>query len=206
MAHNHTIDETVDFCYGLCEGKAPMELEPPIRTRGRASIPLDATAVGQLTQADLALLQEEKGSQSSAIKRISDRHHTLARCLAEGQSEQEAAINSGYVLSRVSVLKADPAFQELLSFYRKDVNRQYLDVHAKLAGVSGDALNEIQERLENEPEKISLGALIDLAKMGADRTGFGPQSSSTQLNINVDMATRLEAARKRVEARRLIDG
>jgi hypothetical protein len=40
--------------------------------------------VRALDAADLALLDEEKGSRTPALKRLSDRHHALARCEAIG--------------------------------------------------------------------------------------------------------------------------
>lgn len=177
------------------------------RVNGRASKVLSAVQVRELDSCDIALLNEEKGSKAPALKRLSERHHALARCLASNMAEGEAAITCGYAPSRVSILKADPAFQELLAFYRNDVNQKYIDMHGVLAGLSFDAAMELRERLEldleSEPadKKISVGQLMELTKLGADRTGFGPQSS--QLNVNVDLAGRLEAARKRVEQRRL---
>ena len=175
------------------------------RTTGRASKPMTAVQVRVLDEVDIALLQEEKGSKAPALKRLSERHHALARCLASGMADGDAAITCGYVLSRVSILKADPAFQELLAFYRQDVNSKYLDMHGVLAGLSLDAAVELRERLELDIEadekKISVGQLMELTKLGADRTGFGPQSS--QVNVNIYLAGRLEAARKRVEQRRL---
>lgn len=178
------------------------------RVNGRASRPLSAVQVRELDSCDVALLAEEKGSKAPPLKRLSERHHALARCLASGMSDGDAAITCGYVLSRVSILKADPAFQELLAFYRADVNSKYLDMHGVLAGLSLDAAMELRERLELDIESgektISVGQLMELTKLGADRTGYGPQSS--QLNVNVDLAGRLEAARKRVEQRRLVEG
>lgn len=175
------------------------------RTTGRASKLMSAVRVRELDSTDIALLAEEKGSKAAPLKRLSERHHALARCLASGMQDGDAAITCGYVLSRVSILKADPAFQELLAFYRQDVNTKYLDMHGVLAGLSLDAAMELRERLEAdmsaEDKSISVGQLMELTKLGADRTGFGPQSS--QLNVNVDLAGRLEAARKRVEQRRL---
>jgi hypothetical protein len=104
----------------------------------------------------------------------------------------------------VSILKADPAFQELLAFYRADVSDKYLDMHGVLAGLSLDAAMELRVRLEDDiqadEKKIPVNQLMELTKLGADRTGFGPQSS--QLNVNVDLAGRLEAARKRVASRK----
>lgn len=176
-----------------------------LRTTGRAAKPISAVLVRELDEADLVLLGEERGVKAAPLKRLSERHHALARCLAQGMTSGDAAINCGYVASRVSVLQADPAFQELVHFYRQDVNSKYLDMHGILAGLSIDAAMELRERLEADAEveekKLSVTALIELTKLGADRTGFGPQSS--QLNVNVDLAGRLEAARKRVAQRQL---
>lgn len=179
-----------------------------LRTTGRAARLITASVVRPLDSADVALLGAEKGSRPAPLKRLSERHHALARCLAGGMSEANAAITCGYVASRVSILKADPAFQELLSFYREDVEAKYLDMHGVLAGLSLDATMELRERLEEdiaaEDKKISVGQLIELSKLGADRTGFGPQSSSTNLNVNIDMASKLQAARERVASRRAL--
>lgn len=190
---------TSDLCY---DQRAMHDI---FRTTGRASKPLSAVQVREIDACDIALLGEEKGSKAPALKRLSERHHALARCLASGMEESAAAVTCGYVLSRVSILKADPAFQELLAFYRADVSSKYLDMHGVLAGLSLDAAMELRERLEIDIEadekKISVTQLMELTKLGADRTGFGPQSS--QLNVNVDLAGRLQAARERVASRRL---
>lgn len=166
---------------------------------------MSAVQVRELDECDIVLLQEDRGSVAPPLKRLSERHHALARCLASGMSDSEAAITCGYVASRVSILKADPAFIELLAFYRQSVDGKYLDMHGVLAGLSLDAAMELRERLEldisADEKKISVGQLMELTKLGADRTGFGPQSS--QLNVNVDMAGRLQAARERLAQRRL---
>lgn len=186
-------------------------LDPtPFRTRGRAAVPVTAATVRELDEADLVLLQDEKGSKAPALKRLAERHHALARCLASGMRPGDAAITCGYAASRVSILQDDPAFRELLEFYRSDVNAKYADLHERLAGLSLDATALLQEQLEADLErelderKLSPGQLMELTKLGADRTGYGPQSSSTNLNVNVDLAGRLEAARKRVAARQLV--
>lgn len=181
-----------------------MDLSTEIfRTRGRAAKPIVATVVRELDKADLVLLQVEKGSKPSPLKRITERHHALARNLANGMGESDAATFCGYSLSRVSILKSDPAFKELLQFYREDANRPYRDLHTRLSGLALDAAEELSNRLEEEPDKISIGQLTELTKLGADRTGHGPQSSSFNVNANVDLAPRLEAARKRVAMRKL---
>lgn len=204
MARSH-IAKPSRPCYGR-----PMSnpLDIPFRTRGRAAKPLHFAEVRTLDACDVALLGEEKGSTTPPLKRLSEKHHALARCLASGMSEADAAIACGYVLSRVSVLKADPAFQELLEFYRDDVDKAYRDLHARLAGLSMDAADELSERLErdmqSEEKEISIGHLLEITKMGADRTGHGP-SSNQNVNVNVNLASRLEAARKRVQERKVIE-
>jgi hypothetical protein len=179
-----------------------MELNAELfRTRGRAAKPVEAAIVRELDSADMVLLSTERGVKPSAVKRLTDRHHNLARNLASGMPAGEAAVLCGYTASRVSILQNDPAFKELLEFYREDANRPYRDLHVRLSGLALDAAEELSNRLEEEPEKISIGQLTELTKLGADRTGHGPQSST--LNVNVDLAGRMEAARKRVAMRKL---
>lgn len=177
------------------------------RTRGRAAKPVIATVVRELDATDLALLQDEKGSQAPPLKRLSERHHALARTLASGVSAGDAAIMCGYTPSRVSILQDDPAFRELLEFYREDMNAQYRDLHQRLSGLAADAAELLQDKLEADMGKdvgerdVSVTQLMELTKLGADRTGHGPQTSQTNVNINVDLAARLESARKRVQER-----
>lgn len=173
------------------------------RTHGRSAQPLTFEVIGELEEADIRALSVEKGSKPSPLKRITDRHHALARNLASGMAEGEAAYVCGISNSRVSILKADPAFQELVTFYREHVEAKYADMHQRLANLSLDAIQALSDRLEDDPDALSVNQLIEVTKMGADRTGFGPQSSSTNVNVNVGIADRLEEARRRVRERRV---
>ena len=171
--------------------------------RGRKPIELMAELVRPLQASDMAGITGQRAIQAVPIKEIRSRHQALARALASGMGEGEAALVAGYAPSRVSILKADPAFQELLQFYRKKADAEYIALHATLAGVAQDAVAELQRRLEDEPDEITNGQLVEIAKLGADRTGHGPQSSQT-VNVNIGLAERLAEARKRA-ASRLID-
>lgn len=178
-----------------------LDLDITPRTRGRAPAQISATFVRELEEADVALLAAERGSKAPALKRISDRHHALARALASGMGEGEAAIVCGYDISRISILKSDPAFRELLAFYREEKDRAFRSVQDKLAGIAGDALDELQTRLEDEPEKLSVAQLLNIVTMGADRSGNGPQSTQ-HVNVNEGLTLRMEAARARLAAAR----
>lgn len=175
------------------------------RVRGRAKRRVAAGVLRELTQADLAELETERGVKPQAIQRLRERHHGLARALASGMGNQEAAAITGYDPARISVLLGDPAFKELLEFYRADVNAKYVEVHEALAGMTADAIVILRERLEEDPDDLTNKELIELMKAGADRTGNGPSSTSTNVNVHVDMADRLERARARIQEAKVIE-
>lgn len=204
MALNHTRKPLASAALLRYHRGMTSPLDIPFRTVGRSARRITFAEVREIEPADLELLSAEKGSRAPPLKRLGDRHHALARCLASGMSEGDAALSCGYVLSRVSILKADPAFKELLEFYRADTDRAYRDMHERLAGLSRDAADELHARLEEDMEadekQISIGQLLEITKMGADRTGHGPQSSQN-VNVNVGIASRLEQARLRVRER-----
>ena len=159
--------------------------------------PLIAMLERPVTEEDLKVLAQPRDVRAPALKRLSTRHHRLARCLAEGMSPGEAAIACDYVLSRVSILQDDPTFQHLVQTYKKQVDAHYSDLHEKLSQVAGTAASLIQDRLEEEGEDLDVEVLERLVKMGADRTGYGPQVTKNH-NINTGFAARLDAARARI--------
>jgi hypothetical protein len=171
------------------------------RTTGRASVPLEAVYIRDLTVADIALLETERGIKPPIIKKLRDSHHSLARSLAAGMRPAEASMVTGYSLSRISILQADPTFQELLAFYRENTDAIYTDVHERMSTLSMEALEELRERLHDTPEQLSPMSLLEIVKTLSDRTGHGPSSKSTVLSVNVDLAGRLERARARLAKR-----
>lgn len=171
-----------------------------LTARGRKPSAVEARFVRPLVAEDLPALAAARGTEAPPLKRLSERHHALARALALGHSEAEAAAMVGLTSARVSVLKASPAFRELMDLYRQDKDRQFLDTASRLAGLAHDAAVEIAERLEEKPEEVSMGQLLEIAKMGADRTGLGP--TSTQKIEDNRIGARIEAARQRALAAR----
>lgn len=179
-----------------------MDLGLDLHLSGRATKVINAEVVRELTQSDLALLATERGIQPTHLKRITDRHHALARCLATGMSATEACLVTGYTPSRVSVLRGDPSFEELIAFYQGDKAKPVLDLQDRMTSLALDATAELQERLELDPDKVSTDQLLDTIKLTADRTGHGPQSKNTNFNVNVNLGDRMKAARERVPAGR----
>lgn len=179
-----------------------MELQ--LRTAGRQEAHIEMESAGPILEEDLALLALPRNSKPPAILRLRDRHHALARLLAQGYSERDAAIISGYDISRVSILKNDPTFQELVSHYRERVEDKFDLFASKLATIANEAAAELIERLEDEETagEMTVQQLAALVELGADRTGYGKQTRNESLNINANLATDLDAARKRVAERR----
>jgi hypothetical protein len=171
------------------------------RILGRPSAPeVETDFVRELNEADLVLLDAPRGVQSRPIAKLRDSHHALARALSAGMKPGEASLITGYSLSRISVLQGDPSFKELLEFYRGHQDTAYANLHDRMATLSMDALEELRERLDDHPEEFTPGALLEMVKTLADRTGFAPTTKS--LNMNVDLnsfADKLQAARKRAE-------
>lgn len=159
--------------------------------------PMIAEAIRELTQADIAILSSSnRETTGSPLKRISERHHALARLLATGTSQADACIITGYDPSRVSILCSDPSFKELLEFYTREVNAEYLGMHAQLAGLGADALSELRRRIEENPTDIGFNSLLEVVTKVADRTGHGA-STKTEVNVTVGLADRMKAARER---------
>lgn len=176
-----------------------------LRTVGRAPAKLDVDVLGEIGEDDLALLAEPRAADPApVVVKLRERHHALARLLAEGKSPGEAALITRYSQSRVSILLADPAFRDLVTHYRELVNEEFVDFQAKLSELAIDAAHVLQERLEDTPDDLSDSLLLRVVEVGADRTGHGP-SAKQEVNVRIGLADRLREARERVEASRTIE-
>lgn len=150
-------------------------------TRGRRALPLEFEVVRPIDEADIAMLQTPAETQAPALKRLTDRHHSLARLLASGTPEAEAAAIVGYTLPRVSILKNDPAFQELLALYREGVEAVFATNLDHMAGAAKDALLELRDRLEEAPEKVTFNELRGVIVDFQDRVVRDSTSSDQRL-------------------------
>lgn len=166
-----------------------------------------------LTQTDIVLLTEDRGhgigsEGRPALKRITERHHALARIIAEGtMSLEQAAIAVGLMYDTVRVLTCDPSFKELVIFYRDDIKDGYRELHSRLVSISMEAAEELQRRLEESPSELGAAFLLDVVVKAADRTGHGPSSSTkTEVNVNINLADRMRAAREAATRATQIEG
>lgn len=159
-----------------------------------------------LTETDLLAQFEAEGtkelSNNGPLKRLTNRHHAAARLLALGHSLKDVAIITGYAYPTVAALQCDPTFKELIEYYVRSVDDEYRGMSAQLAGLGEDAVAELRNRIENEPEKIGTNTLLDVVVKIADRTGHGPTTTTkSEVNVTLDIAARMKAAReKAIEA------
>lgn len=164
-----------------------IEFEGPPRLLGNLTRSLSATYVRDLTAADIDLLNGPRGAAlPRQIQKIRSSHHSLARCLASGMKPHQAAEITGYTQNRICLLQQDPAFQALLAEYREEAREIFADLNQRMNNLSLDAIEELQERLNDAPEAFSIAMLLDVVKAFADRTGHGPNS---EVKLTVAQAT-----------------
>lgn len=162
------------------------------------------------THVDLATSHVDSGQTLGArvvtVKALRHTHHRLAQLLAIGTDEGVAGKLCNYTANRVSVLKADPAFQELLAYYADEAHQewrnQWGDFVSASKGLTMDLLGHLQQMLDENPERFTPAETREAIKVLADRTGHAPVQKSLNVNVNTDMATRMQAARARLQDHR----
>jgi hypothetical protein len=168
---------------------------------GRPARAVSAEIVRELTTADLALLGGDRGVRSPSVKRLTDMHRSIARLVAQGEAGYAIAMTTGYSESRISILKSDPAFQELVARFREEVDEvratSFVDTQAKLVALTNDTIEAMHDRVLDED--LPIRDLTDIAKFAADRSGFGPASKSLNANLNIDLADQLAVGRQRAD-------
>jgi hypothetical protein len=145
--------------------------------RGARAAPLAVSVKREITPADLEALARSTppATPPRPLQRLRTAHHSLAMALAAGKSNEEAALTTGYDPARISVLKADPAFADLVAYYQQQREVQFVDVNARLAQVAMSAAEELQERLDEKPETFTNGQLREIASEFAGLTQ-GPKN------------------------------
>lgn len=165
-------------------------------------------SVRPLVSADLESLRQP--SARTRIAKIRDSHHIIARLIASGLSNAEVAAQVGYNSSRISLLRNDPSVIELIAKYRDLDSTSWLasrDVfHETATSNMIKAERMIADTLDDaidSDERLPLRTLISLTADRADRFGYGKHT--TQTNVNIDFAAKLEAARRRIDQAKLIE-
>jgi hypothetical protein len=154
---------------------------PSARGGRKPTLPLEITIVRDLSPDDLPQLAQPipaDAPRSGMLVKLRHGHHLLAQALAKGMKPGEAALATGYCLSRISVLQGDPAFAELLAHYRDLADVRFIDVAERMKGLGLTAMDEIQDRLDTTPEGFSNRELMELADLMLVKGKMAPQGGS----------------------------
>lgn len=161
------------------------------------SMALDLEIAGAVRE--LGPTDESPAAAPRMLTRLRDSHHQVARLIAAGQPTQEVSRITGYSISRLSWLQnQDPAFRELVEFYRQDSRDTAQAVEARLLGVALDAVQTFHERMLDEPETLSPATVLEAAKVLLDRAGYAPVTKSVNKNLNLNIGARFDAAKDKV--------
>lgn len=171
----------------------------PPSARGKRAAEVKATVRRELNESDIAALWALPagglGATTPSLKKIRFQHHSLARLMAEGRSQADCALITGYSPTYISNIKSDPAMQELIEHYKTQVDEIFLNVHERLLALGLNTIEELQDRLAEEPENFSLRELMELASLTFDRSGYGPSSKinhSITHSISPDTISRIK--------------
>lgn len=182
----------------------------PMRQRGPA-LTTSIVSARPLTKAELVLLQSEgRAWKAPRLAKLTQRHHALARTIASGIAQGEAAAACGYTAQNAVILMDDPSFKNLVAFYQQSVTDGYTRAHEAMAGVMLDGVNLLQVHFEKDLDTIAEGGVpamspslvADIVTKLADRTGHGVSTVTTQVNVDMaeKMRMRREQARRASEA------
>lgn len=138
---------------------------------------------------------------SSSIQQVQTlrfTHHRIAQLLAAGMPDIQVAALCSTTASRISILKTNPAFQELLAYYAENVEEAWADFVTTAAAMSMDMLHRLQELLDESPDKFTPAMTLQALTVLADRSGHAPVTKSVNVNVNADIGSRLNAAKERL--------
>jgi hypothetical protein len=159
-----------------------MELSDLIIPEGLQVKPTMTTCTieGSLEPEDLrALLQDTNDLQvtddPTDLKKIREKHHHVARNIANGLSNRLVAQICGYDESYLSILLNNPSMVELVELYRIQGGAGAMLATEKLKTVGLKALEKLDAKID--ADELNNQELLGAAKLGLDRSGHGPQST-----------------------------
>lgn len=175
------------------------------RGRPKTTTALTIGEIRPLTREDLAEIVDVK-RHASVTQRLRDPHHMVARLVAAGvRPYSEVARRCGYSIARIKTLSADPAFAELVASYRGDIDEafvrsqdDYFELTTSNMVKAERHIAERIEKLDEEGELLPVRDALAISRDAADRFGYGKKT--TNLNVNVDFADKLEKAIARTKS------
>lgn len=165
-------------------------------------------SVRPMTREDLEVARLP--SSPVRIKALRDAHHGIARLFAAGMSLREIADETGYSVSRLSLLRKDPQMQDLIAKKQAMQDEAYTDATEhhyrnliRTAQMGQQMIvDQFDEAIESG-ERLPLKTLLAVTGDANDRIGY--VRKSLQVNANVNFAKDLEEAIKRRQQMRMVE-
>lgn len=166
--------------------------------RQREAQPVFITSVAPITRDDLELLKAPR-HQTGTVQRLRESHRQVCRLAALGLTNVAIGEATGYSPTRVGQILNSPAATELVAVLQRNADQTTVDAMTEHASMIArrrtaaerhlvDYIDDLDEKDELLPPKLALALAAD----GADRTGYGKQS--TVFKPNADFAAQLEKA------------
>lgn len=153
---------------------------------------------------DLPLLFEKRPTRRRNLKQVRHSHHQLARLLATGVPHEEASLITGYSPTYISVIKDDPTFVGLIDYYDTQREQIFVDVIERMRTLGLSTLDELQHRLDEEPDEWSRRELMEMAELmlvkpAAARTPLQVTAAAAPVAVNIRFVTAQHDEPKQVE-------
>jgi hypothetical protein len=140
----------------------------------------------QLSLEDIALMQTlPLGSTTPKLKKIRAVHHAAARLMSTGMKNAEISMSVGLCASRLSILRNDPAFMDLVLHYELTEVERFTNVQDRMVVLGMVASEELNERIVDDPESISTKDLTEILKASLDRGGHAPITKSETKSTHI---------------------
>lgn len=160
----------------------------------RPASQVEVEVIRALTSEDAALLSRDNAlvplAGANGLTAIRHTHHRLAKLLASGMPQVQAAQTTGYSQAYISSLHHDPAFKELLAYYAERQEELFADVQRRMTDLGISALDEIQDRLATAPNDWSRRELMELAEMMLIKSSKGPDIGQRHGGVEVSIAVK----------------
>lgn len=118
------------------------------------------------------LPEPPKRNALAPLQQLRMAHHFLAQLIAEERPTSEVSMLTGYSSAAISQYQRDPAFQELLAYYRTQEASRNFDVKQRLTAAGLDAVQVLYERME--AGNLSNRETLEFAELCLDRSGAVP--------------------------------
>jgi hypothetical protein len=113
-----------------------------------------------------------------SIPQIKHQHHQIASLIAQGIEGVEISAITGYSPSYISILKNAPDMKQLVDYYQKmadeKLKEKSVDAIARLRSLGIASVEELQNRLNDAPEKFTVAQLTELIGVGILSTTSAP--------------------------------